>query len=190
MGKEYVSMGILERIAAGEEMRSPRALSDVIAERLLADMRQKYKAPLQELLQTLQAVESRADRNAPKVVSDALIRSENVDEEQANAIESAYLLGMLAFANKLLAISVDSRFDDVVYEVIQDDTYRKLLDRIHFEGQTTVEKLASFADREPELVRTQLYRLNDLGIVGWHVNNWNRFYYLTEAGKVLLDIGD
>lgn len=190
MNTEYKPLGLLERIAAGEDTHhSPRFLSNFIAEQLLVEMGQKYRAPLHELLATLQAVETRVYKNAPKIARGILSDPHTGEDEQASAIESAYLLGMLRFANHLVAISIDSRLEDVTHEVIKDETYRVLLDRIHFEGQATLEGLALFASRQPELVRTQLYRLNDLGIVGWRLSDsYGRFYYLTEPGKMLLGV--
>jgi hypothetical protein len=211
MSTEGKRWGLLERIAAGKEtLPSPRSLLDFIAERLLADMGQKYRAPLQELLETLQAIESRTYSNAPKLVRDTLSGTQEAPDDQSNAIENAYLLGMVAFANHLVAISIDSRFQDVAHEVIQDETYCVLLNRINVEGEMTVEKLAQFASREETTVKNQLYRLKELGIVGWRLRDslgrqyffrepgpagWaisegDRYYYITEPGKTLMGYQD
>lgn len=190
MSKEYKSKGLLQRIASGEDTHhSPRSLSNFVAEQLLVEMGQKYRAPLHELLETLQAVESRVYRNAPKIARGILSDPQTGENEQTNAIESAYLLGMLRFANYLVAISIDSRFEDVAHEVIQDETYSVLLNCIKVEGEVTVESLAKLFSRDEMTVRKQLYRLNELGIVGWRLtDSWGRFYFLTEAGKLLLGI--
>lgn len=142
------------------------------------------KQDLSDAATALEAMVHTAIARAPESVKSTVLGWAEADA----AIEAAYLLGQLSFAQHLASHAFSHRAEDSFAPAILSPENRTLMLALLKDGQSpaTLLALPNLPWTSPETLQAHLDHLGELGVVYWRYHGTTLNYELTPAARGLL----
>lgn len=186
--KDFIGQ-MLEELGAKKVPPSqwPQSLSSILAERIDFTLNADTRKPLETLNESLELALRPALQCTTQSVVAAVLGNEKADP----SLRDAFILGMLSFAQEVIASAVNRRADDRTVEEIRglmrEPTLRELLEALD-RDELSREELASRFARPLETVEQQVRQFSKLGLVEWRRRQEQAYFFATPLGIQALSL--